>query len=51
MTTETVFILLLVLVLFLGLLSVRLHVGLSLMLAGLVGVVLLRSMGDRKSVV
>ncbi len=45
MTTETVFILLLVLVLFLGLLSVRLHVGLSLMLAGLVGVVLLRSMG------
>lgn len=45
MTVDSVLTLTLVIVLFLGLLAVRLHVGLSLMLAGLVGVVMLRSTG------
>ncbi|ORI26552.1 TRAP transporter large permease [Rhodococcus sp. 1168] len=43
MTTESALILLLVLALFLGMLAIRLHVGLSLMLAGLIGVFLMRS--------
>ncbi|AFR10951.1 TRAP transporter large permease [Nocardiopsis alba] len=42
MTTETLLIVLAVLALFLGLLAIRFHVGLSLMVAGLVGIVLMR---------
>ena len=42
MTAGTLFIVIAVLVLFLGLLAIRFHVGLSLMLAGMVGVVLMR---------
>ncbi|WP_017571045.1 TRAP transporter large permease [Nocardiopsis halotolerans] len=42
MTTETLFIVVAVLVLFLALLAIRFHVGLSLMAAGMVGIVLLR---------
>lgn len=42
MTAETLFIVIAVLALFLGLLAIRLHVGLSLMAAGMVGVVLMR---------
>ncbi|WP_067597238.1 TRAP transporter large permease [Nocardiopsis listeri] len=42
MTAATLFIVIAVLVLFLGLLAIRFHVGLSLMVAGLVGVVLMR---------
>lgn len=42
MTAETLFIVIAVLVLFLGLLAIRLHVGLSLMAAGMVGIVLMR---------
>ncbi|MCT2582140.1 TRAP transporter large permease [Actinophytocola gossypii] len=42
MTTMTLIALVVVVVLFLTLLAIRFHVGLSLMLAGLVGVVLLR---------
>ncbi|MFD1860287.1 TRAP transporter large permease subunit [Aeromicrobium camelliae] len=45
MTAESVLILTLVLALFLGLLAIRLHVGLSLMLAGFIGVVLMRGTG------
>lgn len=45
MTAETLFIVIAVLVLFLGLLAIRLHVGLSLMAAGMVGVVLMRGPG------
>lgn len=42
MTAGTLFIVIAVLALFLGLLAIRFHVGLSLMLAGMVGVVLMR---------
>ena len=42
MTAGTLFIVIAVLALFLGLLAIRLHVGLSLMLAGMVGIVLMR---------
>lgn len=42
MTAATLFIVIAVLALFLGLLAIRLHVGLSLMAAGMVGVVLMR---------
>ena len=45
MTVDSIVTLALVIVLFLGLLAVRLHVGLSLMLAGLAGVVVLRGTG------
>ena len=45
MTVDSIVTLTLVIVLFLGLLAVRMHVGLSLMLAGLVGVVVLRGTG------
>ncbi|TSD62191.1 TRAP transporter large permease [Aeromicrobium piscarium] len=45
MTVDSIVTLVLVIVLFLGLLAVRLHVGLSLMLAGLAGVVVLRGTG------
>ncbi|WP_293780838.1 TRAP transporter large permease [uncultured Aeromicrobium sp.] len=45
MTAESALILALVLALFLGLLAIRLHVGLSLMLAGFIGVVLMRGTG------
>ena len=45
MDVESTLTLILVLGLFLGLLAVRMHVGLSLMLAGLIGVVLLRGTG------
>ena len=43
MTPETIIALIVVLVLFLALLAIRFHVGLSLMLAGLVGISMLRS--------
>ncbi|MGQ4270042.1 TRAP transporter large permease [Nocardiopsis changdeensis] len=43
MTGGTLLILLAVVAVFLGLLAIRLHVGLSLMLAGLLGIVLMRS--------
>jgi len=43
MTPETIIALTVVLVLFLALLAIRFHVGLSLMLAGLVGISMLRS--------
>ena len=43
MTGGTLLILLAVIVAFLGLLAIRFHVGLSLMLAGLLGIVLMRS--------
>lgn len=42
MTAATLFIVIAVLVIFLGLLAIRFHVGLSLMVAGLVGIVLMR---------
>lgn len=42
MTAGTLFIVIAVLALFMGLLAIRFHVGLSLMLAGMVGVVLMR---------
>lgn len=42
MSAASLFIVIAVLVLFLGLLAIRFHVGLSLMVAGLVGVVLMR---------
>lgn len=42
MTAGTLFIVIAVLALFLGLLAIRFHVGLSLMLAGMIGVVLMR---------
>ena len=42
MTAAALFIVIAVLVLFLGLLAIRFHVGLSLMVAGLVGIVLMR---------
>ncbi|MEU3305911.1 TRAP transporter large permease [Nocardiopsis sp. NPDC055551] len=42
MTAATLFIVIAVLALFLGLLAIRFHVGLSLMVAGLVGIVLMR---------
>ncbi|MFD6098366.1 TRAP transporter large permease [Nocardiopsis flavescens] len=45
MTGGTILILVAVFAVFLGLLAIRFHVGLSLMLAGLLGVVLMRSTG------
>lgn len=43
MTTETIVALIVVLIAFLGLLAIRLHVGLSLMIAGALGIVMLLS--------
>ncbi len=51
MTALTLAILLIVLALFVGLLSIRLHVGLSLLTSALVGVVLLRGTGAGVSTV
>lgn len=45
MTTTSLVALLVVIVVFLGLLAIRLHVALSLMIAGLVGVLMLRTTG------
>ncbi|MBO0595525.1 TRAP transporter large permease subunit [Nesterenkonia sp. E16_7] len=43
MTTETIVALIVVLIAFLGMLAIRLHVGLSLMIAGALGIVMLLS--------